>query len=825
MLNNVFSELRHKELNIATHSGVTRTLEGFLPLFSPYKLRAFLFHLRQRYMRLSTDCAGSHIFEKVIGLFGKFLGDEAADADEELDDGDGEEAKEKIPSCVDTLLAVCDELTPELGALTTDNYSTHVVRTLLRVLAGLPPSEPKTEQEKDDAQSVAPKKVPKKLLEKAKEVIEAILLQLQDDKHQAQDIIFHRCACPTIQTILAVLKQLDPERMEALIAQMLMLDSKDSAATLKHVGKALRHPIASHFIEKALQLCSPETYVRIYSDFFRHNIVEYGKDASANYVVQQLIASARHHAQPKLIFEELMESPHNVKSLFNSGKASVMLKLVEAFTKFTDIPKKDKRALCTSIRDVFMVEGEQPAAVAEAEAEAAAGGKGAKKGATKESEKESGRVFDLKGLLEVKSAVRDAPIKPAFGKKKKSGKRAVSPFSPIGCRLVQSLMLFPFDCVDFLLNSFLALDTEYLLTMGLDSAASRVVEAYLDESCAAPVKHKLKLIRTMHGVYGKLAVDRCGSHIVEKCYKAADVNVKAMIADELVVDEKKLDAEKYGKAVLIKCKIGAYKMKKEAWTEKAASIDKKRKMFEDILNDQDDDLLPSVKAVELASPDQAEKVEKKTKKKEIGGFVVDKYGSAALKEELRRAAKRQKEEDEEEDDEEAKKKAKAKAGKRKQLDAVESQMMELLGYGGDDADSSSSKKRRRDDGDDDGDDGEETNQNKKGNQATTTKKKNQNKKPRREEKKEEDTSLGFIMDVISATRSNKRAETPKQKQQVKEAQEAKLNKKQQQQKKQPETSDKKTEKKQQTNSSPGNQKEKKKQQKEENDGWVGLLLL
>jgi hypothetical protein len=54
----------------------------------------------------------------------------------------------------------------------------------------------------------------------------------------------------------------------------------------------------------------------------------------------------------------------------------------------------------------------------------------------------------------------------------------------------------------------------------------------------------------------------------------------------------------------VQCKIGAYKLKKEAWTEKAASIDKKRKMFEDILNDQDDDLLPSAKALELASPDQ-----------------------------------------------------------------------------------------------------------------------------------------------------------------------------------------------------------------------------
>jgi hypothetical protein len=81
-----------------------------------------------------------------------------------------------------------------------------------------------------------------------------------------------------------------------------------------------------------------------------------------------------------------------------------------------------------------MVEGEQPAAVAEAEAEAA-GGKGAKKGATKESEKESGRVFDLKGLLEVKSAVRDAPTKPAFGKKKKRCRSRVTCVCRV-CRVV-----------------------------------------------------------------------------------------------------------------------------------------------------------------------------------------------------------------------------------------------------------------------------------------------------------------------------------------------------------------------------------------------------
>jgi len=75
----------------------------------------------------------------------------------------------------------------------------------------------------------------------------------------------------------------------------------------------------------------------------------------------------------------------------------------------------------------------------------------------------------------------------------------VSAFSPVGCLLVQSLMKFPFDCVDFLFNtyvmlplfirslvvlmkgkkwpcSFLTLDAEFLVSMGTDSAASRVIE-------------------------------------------------------------------------------------------------------------------------------------------------------------------------------------------------------------------------------------------------------------------------------------------------------------------------------------------------------------
>jgi len=430
--------------------------------------------------------------------------------------------------------------------------------------------------------------VPKQLSDKAKEVSEAVLQQLQDDTHKIQDIIFHASACPTIQTILVVLEKLDKERMGAVIGQMLMLDSKDSVTARKHMEKTIRHPIASHFVERVLQLCSPEMYIRLYSDVFRHNIVEYGRDASANYVVQQLISSSRHHAQPKLIFDELVESPNNIKSLFNAGRAGVLLKLAEAFHRFSEISKKDKRTLGTSIRDVFMVKNETSQSGKETMPAEADTGKPPKKD-HKASAKENQQVFDLRGLLQIKSSAREA-YKPTYKKKKSTNK--VSAFSPVGCLLVQSLMKFPFDCVDFLFNTFLTLDAEFLVSMGTDSAASRVIEAYLDDSCRAPPKHKMKLIKAMKGHYAKLAIDRCGSHIVEKCYKTANIKVKTLIAEELMTDEKKLDAEKYGKAVLIKCKIGQYKMKKEAWQDKASSIDKKRKMFEDILNEQDD-ILPT----------------------------------------------------------------------------------------------------------------------------------------------------------------------------------------------------------------------------------------
>ncbi len=42
--------------------------------------------------------------------------------------------------------------------------------------------------------------------------------------------------------------------MESLVNQLLRLDEKDEKERDRHMKKALTHPIASHFVEKVIQV-------------------------------------------------------------------------------------------------------------------------------------------------------------------------------------------------------------------------------------------------------------------------------------------------------------------------------------------------------------------------------------------------------------------------------------------------------------------------------------------------------------------------------------------------------------------------------------------
>jgi nucleolar protein 9 len=99
---------------------------------------------------------------------------------------------------------------------------------------------------------------------------------------------------------------------------------------------------------------------------------------------------------------------------------------------------------------------------------------------------------------------------------------------------------------------------------------------------------KKKIIRDLSGKFTALSKDKFGSHIVEKCWAAADIDSKEKIVSELLKSEYELASHFIGKGILWTCRIDQYKRRHDEWVEREKGAERKREMFKDILDDTND---------------------------------------------------------------------------------------------------------------------------------------------------------------------------------------------------------------------------------------------
>ena len=95
----------------------------------------------------------------------------------------------------------------------------------------------------------------------------------------------------------------------------------------------------------------------------------------------------------------------------------------------------------------------------------------------------------------------------------------------------------------------------------------------------------------MTAIY-QLATNKYGSHIVDKCWSLVDLKIKEMIADELLKREDELKTNHYGRFVIRNCNLDYYKRKKPDWIDQERAFEKKKKMFEDVIQEDDDEKRP-----------------------------------------------------------------------------------------------------------------------------------------------------------------------------------------------------------------------------------------
>ncbi|CEI92041.1 hypothetical protein RMCBS344292_06315 [Rhizopus microsporus] len=153
-----------------------------------------------------------------------------------------------------------------------------------------------------------------------------------------------------------------------------------------------------------------------------------------------------------------------------------------------------------------------------------------------------------------------------------------------GSLIVQGIAKMESPANSILVNSFLSQRPDVIYQWCFSPSGSRAVEAILSSS-HVEAKMKKKIIRDLLGKYTSLAKDKFGSHIIEKCWLAADIDMKEKIASELVKHEHDLSSHYIGKGILWTCRIDQFKRKRNDWIEREKGAERKREMFKDILGE------------------------------------------------------------------------------------------------------------------------------------------------------------------------------------------------------------------------------------------------
>ena len=83
-----------------------------------------------------------------------------------------------------------------------------------------------------------------------------------------------------------------------------------------------------------------------------------------------------------------------------------------------------------------------------------------------------------------------------------------------------------------------------------------------------------------------LCKDKHGSCVVDVLWRQSEVQRKQELAEQLIAHKDELYANYYGKIMLRNFNISHYKKKQAAWQDVERATEKRRELFQDIIEDQ-----------------------------------------------------------------------------------------------------------------------------------------------------------------------------------------------------------------------------------------------
>ncbi|XP_072220104.1 nucleolar protein 9 [Leuresthes tenuis] len=536
---NVLMEVKGKASVVATDQTGSITLQRLLLLSSPDQVGGVLAELGgesgSELKAVSCDRCGGHVVESALRQASRWMESSQRDPSSTTEEEEEEDSSGVLEAQVLSLSQVVRDNSSEfIGHV----YGSHVVRTLLHVLAGCI-GPPRTEaragaKERNIAPQLTDFEIPTSFWYELKSLTETLMENINLSVTDA-------VASAVFQTMLTVSHRKRPKLCKQLLRRtMEYLTSRSAAPGVSPLLVFLKDQASSRLIETVIQLSPKSLLCDLYKNHLKGHVVNLALHPIANFPIQRLTAALAKYKLFPRFFDELVQG---VEAILAAGHMGVIVQLAESCAESGE--KQDEMMQC--LLCAFHCA-------------------------------EPGSRHDTCLPLFMSLLTYDVYYHSDTAEGAVNTEVPLTSICYHGSRLVQALAKFKERSL--LLSSLRTLSPADLLRMASDSAGSHVLQALITTSSD---KGRGKILKRLEGQYVQMACSRVGSRVLEATWNCASVSQRQNIAQELVPSESQLRSDQFARHVWAKFALSHFVLRRAHWQEIQTGESKKRKLFSDIL--------------------------------------------------------------------------------------------------------------------------------------------------------------------------------------------------------------------------------------------------
>ncbi|RDW67853.1 hypothetical protein BP6252_09249 [Coleophoma cylindrospora] len=551
-LANVYREAEGKELKIACSQSCSRLMERLILLSSPEQKKKLFEKFSGNFAHLIQHRFASHCCETLFIQSAPMVTQElTGDVEVPMETKDDE----VFVSMENLFLYTLNELEGQMTFLLTDRFASHTLRVLLVILSGRPLEQSSTrtllqskKKEKIGVNGLDTAPTPLTLNKRAvPESFQFAVEKIISDTVATMDTSFirvlatHPTGNPTLQVLLE-LELTNPNSkkganssQKTIISALLPDDiTKPESESATFINGLIYEAIGSRLLETVMTFAPGKLFKQIYRSVFKERIAALARNEIASYVVIRVLT--------RLSKEDLEEAITSIlpqiEGLVSRHRTTVIKTLLER----CEARGADSEELTKSISAAY---GDEPSTL----------------------------VFKMADVdLDTLTKATAAPTEQTETKAMPPPR--TTPQQLHGSLLAQAMLKIPGPPCTLLQNALLTLPTSTLLTLGLYTTTSHIIQAAL-EPTPTNTTFRRKLVNNLlatsiEDTVLRLATTSTGSHTLDALFQgtAGLQSLKEKIAFQLLAHEAELRDSFSGRIVWRNWMMDLFKRKRGEWVSK-----------------------------------------------------------------------------------------------------------------------------------------------------------------------------------------------------------------------------------------------------------------